>query len=115
MTFDEVIKAIKDAVGDFTTLDVVTLTGEIKITSSVADGGKKIDLKKLYQEIASKAESDLQVVAFTHIDFDCDSVCFVKKEYEVELLEAHRKMVETAQQTRQAVIDMLKAIATELV
>jgi hypothetical protein len=107
---------VEEALGDLTTLDVVTFTGNINIMSNIVEeeGDKpKIKLKKLYQNIASEAvkvESALRVVAFTHVDFDCDSVNFVKTdmtEAEAKLLDAHNAMVNTAQETRQGVITMI--------
>ncbi len=110
MTLKEMLATIKEVADDLTSLDVVTLTGEITIKSSLVDG--KIKLNELYKAIEAKAdvEGALEVVAFTHIDFDCDSTNFVKTgaaEGEAMLLKAHNDMVSTAQETRQGYIKMV--------
>ena len=109
----DILTTLRDAADDLTTRDVVTLTGTVKITQQQSG---KIDLKKLYTALstaASDTSSDISVVAFTHIDFDTDTVNFVKTgagEGDKALLEAHQAMVKTSQDTRSAVIKMVKDV-----
>lgn len=109
----DILTTLRNVADDLTTLDVVTLTGTVKIAQQQTG---KIDLKALYQELsgaASSATSDIEVVAFTHIDFDTDTVNFVKTgagEGDRALLEAHQAMVKTSQDTRASVIKMVKDV-----
>jgi hypothetical protein len=113
LKLEKLLQDIKDGVQDLATLDVVTLTGQIKISSSMPGNTNNLDLKRLYESIEknAKKDADLEVVAFTHIDFDCDAVNFVKTgagEGEKTILEAHTQMVKTAQETRQSMIKLVR-------
>ena len=97
---------------DVTTLDVVTLTGEITVDSAVEN--KKISLKKLYGEVESQTavKGKLDVVAFTHIDLDADAINFVNKDLTEEkkaLVAAHNESVRAAQETRAGIVSMVRA------
>ncbi len=112
ISIKNVLTTIKNAAEDLTTLDVVTLSGEIQISSAVGPNGT-LNLKELYKTIETNAKTNanLDVVAFTHIDFDCDAVNFVKtgaSEGEAPLLAAHNQMVKTSQETRAGVVKMIK-------
>ena len=114
-SFEIFIEEIKKGVADLTTLDVVTLAGEIKISSSMPGNSSKIKLQELYKSIekSAKADGNLEVVAFTHIDFDCDVVNFVKaglSEGGKTLLEAHNEMVKTSQEARQAMVKFIREL-----
>ncbi|MDY6879190.1 MAG: hypothetical protein SV686_02965 [Thermodesulfobacteriota bacterium] len=114
-SFQTFLENFKSGVADLTTLDVVTLTGEIKISSSMPGDPKKIDLQELYRHIEESAgmEGKLKVVSFTHIDGDCDVVNFVGSELgeaEQVLLKAHREIVKTSQETRQAMVKFIKEL-----
>ena len=113
---DEITKALEGAasiVKDIVTLDVVTLTGDITIKASIKD--TKIDLQKLYKAIEQKAdvEGGLQLIAFTHIDADADSINFVKKDLSAEqkgLLIAHNESVKAAQEARTGFVAMVRSL-----
>lgn len=115
---DKIIARAEEGIDDLTTLDVTTLTGRITIEGSMLDEEKKIDVKKLYEAISKKAAPEegtgnLEVVAFTHLDFDCDSVYFVQEdlsEQDRKLLEHHENAVKTARDTRQAFVNMIKEL-----
>ena len=114
---DTIKTAAEDAVNDLTTLDVITVTGTIDISANVKNG--KINLKNVYKDIVNNskgttnAKAKMKVVAFTHLDFDCDSVNFAKEnltEAQEMLLKAHRETVSVAQETRLAVVKMIKEV-----
>jgi hypothetical protein len=114
---DKIIERAEQGVDDLATLDVTTLTGRITIESDMVDDEGKIDLKKLYTAIGERAGSEgdgrLEVVAFTHLDFDCDSVYFVREdlsEGDRKLLEHHEHAVKTARDTREAFVRMIKEL-----
>ncbi|MCP4663790.1 MAG: hypothetical protein GY856_51050 [bacterium] len=105
--FSRIRDALVSAGKDAANLDVVTLTGEINISSSVEDNS--IKLKKLFEVIQdnAKTDTDLEVVAYTHVDLDSDSIHFVSKKSPPEtLLTAHNDAVLAAQATRQGIVEM---------
>lgn len=110
-----VVQNIRDAAQDIVSLDVVTLYGDIRIKASVkaVDGKKKIELKNLFSALqdAADVEGKLEIVAYTHIDFDKDAINYVKKglgEEEMPLIQAHNEMVKTSQEGRLALVKAVK-------
>jgi hypothetical protein len=99
---------IKKFVNDVVTLDVLTLTGDITLVADQFDSTKKtFDWDTLFTNIAAKMKvadaSKLDVVAYTHAEWDMDSVNFVRKELSVgdkTLIESHHAAVEAAQKSR---------------
>jgi hypothetical protein len=107
------VAKMEEAIGDVTSLDVVTLTGSISIKNSL-DDKNNIKLKRLWAAIQEQAtaEADLTIVAFTHIDLDADSINFVDRNLTEEkkaLLIAHNESVKAAQETRSGIVAMVKA------
>ena len=104
---------INDIAKDLATLDVISLTGDI-VLEKVANS-ENVDFEKLYKNIGDNVKNsvNVSVVAFTHIELDCDSVMFVKKgisESEKVILDAHNETVKTAQDTRLGVVRLVKDI-----
>lgn len=102
---------LKEQIEDVTSLDVVTLTGSIKIQGE----GNSINLKKTYDSIQTNAvnNTNMSVVAFTHIDLDKDVVQFVKEglsEGEKPVVDAHNAMVDSSHKARLALIRSIKDI-----
>lgn len=113
MALSDIVNRIGRWTEDVVSLDVVTLTGSISISTATGDDG--INLAKLYEEIGNKAkvEGNLEVVAFTHIDLDKDAINYVKSglsEAEQPMIEAHNAMVDTAQKARQAFLMLAKEL-----
>ncbi len=111
------VKALMDKINnianDLATLDVITLTGDINL-EKVANQDT-VDFEKLYKNIGENVKNsvNVDVVAFTHIELDCDSVMFVKRgigESEKVLLEVHNETIKTAQETRLGVVRLVKDI-----
>lgn len=105
---------IADFVEDIATLDVLTLTGEIKLLG--ADETKPVgELKDLFQNVVKNMSAaktnELQVVAYTHVEFDYDTVLYADKNASAALLEAHKDAVESAQTGRSEAVKT----ATEIV
>lgn len=93
---------------DVTTLDVLTLTGNISL---VGDDGAMINddgvfsWDDMFKNIAAKLKAkdvNVSVVAYTHAEWDLDSVNFVTNSDEATqpLIEAHNAAVKAAQQSR---------------
>jgi uncharacterized protein YueI len=110
--FENIIDKIDEAITDFTTLDVTTVTGKI---DKLATAEGKFDSKSLLKEINSAGTTNqaLHIVAHTHIDFDNDTVLFVKEslnEAEQKLFKLHTESVENAKNSRQEMIKFMSDI-----
>lgn len=102
---------IKDAIADTITLDVVTTTGSIKLTAESMKDKKWEELADVVSAQLKAAELD--VVAFTHTQWDCDAFAFVKSdltESEQALVDAHAASVDSAHATRREAVKMLAEI-----
>lgn len=107
---------IASFVNDVATLDVLTLSGRIDLVADQYDPAKKtFDWDTLFANVAAKMkagdDSKLTVVAYTHAEWDMDSVNFVRQELsegDRALLTAHHAAVEAAQKSRFAAV---KAVA----
>jgi hypothetical protein len=99
---------IRNFVNDVATLDVITLTGDITLVANQYDPvAKKFNWDDLFSSIAAKMKaadaSKLEIVAYTHAEWDLDSVNFVRKDLsdgDKDLLAAHNAAVEAAQKSR---------------
>ena len=95
--------AIKTFFEDLATLDVVTMTGDIKLELE--------DLTR-FDDIITKLqskESDVHTLAVSHHEIDYDAAVFVKNnlsESEKELLEMHVETVKAAQEMRNKVVEL---------
>jgi len=102
------VSKIKDFVTDAFTLDVLTLTGDIKL---IADNFNQAEqnfswdavLENVAKQMKPVTGSQLEIVAFTHVEWDKDSVNFVRKDLTDEqktLVAFHNSAVEAAQKSR---------------
>lgn len=97
-------------VRDVTALDVVTLTGNLKLVDpgTVYDSTKRdFDwnefFKKVTEGMKPSQTNELEIVAYTHADLDLDTAMFVKRtlsDTDKALLAAHNTAVESAQKSR---------------
>lgn len=100
---------------DVTTLDVTTLTGNITIEdfNIQKDEDGKINFKEIANSISNgltTEDSNIELVATTHIDFDNDVVQFVKKglqENETALINLHTNMVKNSAEARSAMVESI--------
>ncbi len=118
----ELWNGIKDVVGDLTTLEVTTLSGNIhKILENQAPTGKPVSLgfKKpdAMLEIINgqddKVKGDIYVLAYSRIDFDQDTVNFVANdltEGDKAVYQLHLDSVKASLEARAAFINMLAGI-----
>ncbi len=107
---DTLAARITEFVADVVTLDVITLTGDIKLVNKTVtydEAKKKLNWNDLFRKVAEGMQPDsankLEVVAYTHAEWDLDSVNFVKKDLsdsEKDLIAAHHSAVEAAQKSR---------------
>ncbi len=106
-------ESIKSRIGSFfndvATLDVLTLTGDITLVNANATDGTSGEFqwddlfKKVAEKMKASDDSKLSVVAYTHSEWDLDTVNFVTSELTdgtKDLLEAHNSAVKAAQLSR---------------
>lgn len=123
-------RSISNAIGDFTTLEVTTLTGnisqiDIKKTmskevlmeaennDSTNAGNEKIkkEIYKLNLEdlLDSQSKKEIHVVAHTKIHFDHDTINFVSSNADhQDLFELHLDAVRTANDSRNGFLGLLQ-------
>ena len=117
---DSIGSKLKEIGADFANLDVLTLTGDIKVEKAKSEAGdtpeENCHCPKLIRRWPGAAVKTggggMTVVALTHIDLDADSVNFVKKDPtpdEMILIEAHKAAVTSAQETRKGIVDMARS------
>lgn len=99
---------LETMVADFTTLDVVTLTGDIDVTlnQQATDNGT-ITFQQILKNIESVKSDGLNAVAVTHVEVDMDTALFVKDNLSPQqqnLLTLHNQTVEQARNARHAFI-----------
>jgi hypothetical protein len=99
---------IKNFITDTATLDVITLTGNIELvtdTETSTDSSKEIFnwdkiFEKIVKEMKAAQNSKVSIVAYTHAEWDQDSVNYVAKDADAKLVEAHGKSVASAHESR---------------
>lgn len=108
-TWQEILDDVREGIKDLTSLEVITLTGDVK--SKIDDDGK-IKWGDLVNEAKNPAGT-VELVAATHVKIDSDTVQFVTDTPHgnlEQLLQVHDAAVESAQINRQAVIELVKGI-----
>ncbi len=105
---EKLVSAIDETITDFTTLDVVTISGEIK---TIIENNKFIKPVKLIQDYDPK-NSLIRVEAFTHVDFDQDVIQFYRDGIKEEDLtyKLHQQAVESSKAARLAVLTFIKEV-----
>jgi hypothetical protein len=109
---------ISDFVNDVATLDVLTLTGDIAFVANEYDKTEKsFKWDAIFEQMAAQmqpaAANKLEVVAYTHAEWDLDSVNFVRKdpsESDKILIEAHNQAVSAAQKSRFEAVKLVAEI-----
>jgi hypothetical protein len=107
--WSEILDTVADAIEDLSSLEVVTLTGDVK--SNIDDSGN-IKWDELIKT-AKNAGGAVEMVAATHISIDSDTVQFVTNSAPTnmeQLMQLHDAAIETAQNNRQAVIELVKGL-----
>ncbi len=101
---------LSEAIGDLSSLEVQTLTGDISATLGTAagdqpdTGGSIIDWKKAIA--AARAEGKVKLVAATLINFDGDVTQYIASgEQPAHLLTAHKDAIAAGLETRAHIVD----------
>lgn len=106
--FEKVTDWLEGVVNDITTLDVVTFSGTLTVEPST-DG--EFHVSALYENLKGKIgdESQLKLLALTHIDLDFDVTTFTANNLssdEKELIDYHVATVEASQKARASVVQL---------
>lgn len=107
--FEKIINSIDETLTDFSTLDVITISGDMK--TIFKDDKKFIKPVDLMHAYVNKT-STINVEAFTHIDFDQDVIQFYRDGLKEEDLtyKLHQDAVESSKLARLAVLTFIKEI-----
>ncbi len=107
---DGVLKTIKDAAKDFSSVEVTTMTGDVK---KIFNDEQKIDLKSTLTTMQGATGGEIRLLAHTHIDFDQDATQYFNEdigEKDVYMLEMHQAMVDSAVESRHAFYEFVKEV-----
>jgi len=113
--FQDIAKQIKGAVVDFTTLEVTTLSGEVNHIISTKGNKSTFDMKNVVSKLnqSGNTKGNISLIAHTHIDFDHDTVNFIKSDLGrqgKQLFEMHQAAVVTAGQARNGFLTFLQEV-----
>lgn len=100
------LSALKDKIGDFSSLEVVTYRGDIsayiKATGTAND---PLDWDKMMKE--AKAEGKARIALATLVEFDGDVQLFVSDPEPPQwVIEAHKAAVQSSLEARKAIFDL---------
>ena len=100
---------IDEALTDLTTLDVVTVSGDITL---IMKGDRYLKPKEIVSTYFNKANAKVKIKAFYHVDFDQDTVQFVADDLgEGDLLyKVHNEAIASAKHSRQAMLNFVKEV-----
>ncbi|CAH1000158.1 hypothetical protein LEM8419_01305 [Neolewinella maritima] len=110
-------KSFGDFINDMTSLDVVTLTGNLTVQVNDLEGraaggdGESLKFGRIMQQLEGnimKKDSKIHALAATHVSLDKDTVTFVKENLtpeEAVYLEFHNETVKAAGIARAAMAD----------
>jgi hypothetical protein len=111
--FQALVDKIETAAIDLTTLDVVTLSGDINLALTDDKKGfkKPLDIAK---EFYGTTDGKVTVEAFTHIDLDHDTIQFFKEGLTEDDLTymLHQNAVDAAQEARMAFLEFVRGIVS---
>ncbi len=114
--FNKFKEKIGKAVEDAASLEVATFTGDFSYKAAElvsGDGNSKFDIADIASKLDMKANVDMQLVAYTKINIDSDTVNIVKSDLsaeDAELVDLHKTMIEAAQKSRSAIIEMVQKL-----
>lgn len=102
---EKALKSLEKAATDLSSVEVTTLTGEVK--HILSEDKKGIDLSKAMELLNS---GEIELVAHTNIKFDQDTLLFVSNKANEEhrkLYALHKESVVAAQEARNAFLHFL--------
>lgn len=105
----KIADTIGDAASDLSSLDVLTLSGNLKLI--INDKGQYLKPKEIIEAYGSTS-GEITVEAFYHIDFDSDTVQYAKDGLEADdfMYQLHVEAIESAKESRQALLTFMKEL-----
>lgn len=103
---------LKQMISDITSLEVVTLSGDVTFADLRVEPDKPVNFQKIMQELHGNPNmaSSVKLVAATKFEFDKDVLQFVKENMtreEKELFMIHIEAIQNAQLARRAIMEAL--------
>jgi len=106
--------SLKKGVVDFTTLEVTTLTGEVKsILTKTGNKKEIIKMSDIVNKIKTDTGGEIDLVAHTEIHFDHDTINFVKanmNDSDKILYQLHQASIRSANEGRNGFLGLLQKI-----
>ncbi|AKF86837.1 hypothetical protein SAMN05443572_102609 [Myxococcus fulvus] len=121
MGLKQAIEKLNTAVDDLVTLEVITYTGDVKHIINTTGGKPTIDWDNLTTSSVGSAttQATIKLVAATQVKFDGDMKLFQTDQQDIprlqELLDLHRKSVETSIAARKSVVDFFGDLLKDIV
>ncbi len=114
--FQQIAKQIKETAVDFTTVEVTTVTGNIR--HLVNTDKTKFNVKDIVKEMGQSGRDkfDIKVVAHTNIDFDHDTIIFLKEELtpqEKDMFVMHQSAMASSLEARKSFLNFLREVLDE--
>ena len=111
------MQKIGAAAENLATLDVMTITGTLVLTSASGSNDSPLTPSKLFESLKGAVNKDVtqfKVIAMTHKEIDFDAVNFVAEnltDSEKTLLASHAELVKASEDGRLAFLKMLAGLA----
>lgn len=105
--FSEAFKGIANAISDFSSLEVTTYKGTVKIAGT--------GLPTNFDDILAKAsaEANFKLLASTKAQLDKDTTRFFDESATAEEKAEHNQLFESAKASRQAIVDLFTSAITK--
>ena len=108
-TLGKVLESLKNAATDISTIEVTTLTGNVKKIFN----GDEIDLVQTVKTAKGNVKGEVRLLAHTRIEFDQDTTQFFNEDItdaDDHLLLLHQEMIDSAIDSRNAFLIFLKEL-----
>lgn len=108
-TLGKVLESLNDVAADLSTIEVTTLTGNVKALFN----GEKIDLVETLKSAKGNVKGEVRLLAHTRIEFDQDTTQFFNDDItdaDNHLLLLHQEMIDSAIDSRNAFLGFLKEL-----
>ena len=105
--FNRAFKGIADAISDFSSLEVTTYKGTVKIEGA--------GLPTNFDDILTKAsaEANFKLLASTKAHIDKDTICFFDEDATPAEKADHNQLFESAKASRKAIVDLFASAITK--
>jgi hypothetical protein len=115
MSLQQAFENLKNAIGDLSSLDVISYSGTLSAAIQADDQGNIIDWDKLVTE-AKKEEGKVSLKLASHFKFDGDATLFSSSgDIPVSLRSAHNEAVKAGQQIRKDLFELFSGVVNDLV